>query len=839
MDKFKLSSSTGTDKYLRIAKKGLSRELVIELSREKNEPEWMLEERLKALSTYQAMPVPKWGADLSELKWEEIHYYLKPVERPYEDWKEVPEEIKRVFDAIGVPEAEREHLSGVTGQYDSEKIYGSLKKSLAKKGVVFLSMDEGLQEYPEIVKKYWGSIVPSSDNKLAALNTAIWSGGSFVYVPRGVKVLLPLQAYFRINSESAGQFERTMIVVEEGAEVHYVEGCFVAGTMIVTEKGENQIERIQMNDSVLSHSGRYQNVNYIQKRKFTGDLYQIQYYGDSTRDIKVTEEHPLLTVKRRSKNDRNKIWKREWLKPTEIQKGDYLSIPIDKKLVVKQQREFVIKKWVGRKIGYIKEIIIVNTDHDFFRLVGYYLAEGSISSGSYLNFSFSIHEKHYIEDVKKLVNNVFGFDRSHENIHRENNGITVVFNSVRLCRIFEKFGKKSYLKRIPEWMLWEDIGKQRELVVGWFRGDGNYYSKKHKSGYKEAFRINTTSDLLARQMGQVLRRLEIPSFINIQEGDNQGRKAMYTVGITGEWMHRFGEIVNIKILRTVHGKARASMFGCDGDYIYVPIKNIISNSVSDLDVYNFGVEEDESYVANGIVAHNCSAPAYSSASLHAAVVEVVVKKGATCRYTTVQNWYKNVYNLVTKRAEVGEEAAMEWVDANIGSRVTMKYPACLLKGRGASGSMLSIAVADNSQQLDTGAKMFHLAPNTKSEIVSKSISKNGGRASYRGLVSISPKAMGSKSRVVCDALILDSKSRSDTYPTNRVMNSDSQLEHEAYVSRISQEQIEYLMSRGLSEGEAQTMIVRGFLGEVMEELPMEYSVELNRLVKMEMEGSVG
>ena len=459
MDEYKLGSSTTTDEYAYIAKKGLTKRLVEELSASKNEPEWMREERLKALTIYESLTTPEWGADLSELKWDEIHYYLKSVERPYQDWKEVPSDVKRVFDAIGVPEAEREHLSGVTGQYDSEKIYGSLKKSLSAKGVVFLSMDEGLREYPEIVKKYWGSVVPAGDNKLAALNTAVWSGGSFVYVPCGVEVGLPLQAYFRINAENAGQFERTMIVVEEGASVNYVEGC--------------------------------------------------------------------------------------------------------------------------------------------------------------------------------------------------------------------------------------------------------------------------------------------------------------------------------------------------------------------------------------------SAPAYSSASLHSAVVEVIVKKGAKCRYTTVQNWYKNVYNLVTKRAEVGEKGRMEWVDCNIGSCVTMKYPACLLKGEGSSGSMLSIAVAGSEQQQDTGAKMYHLAPNTSSEIISKSISKNGGRASYRGLVMISPNAAGAKSKVVCDALILDPESRSDTYPTNRVMTNDAQLEHEAYASKVSEEETEYLMSRGMTEGEAQTMIVRGFLGEVIDELPMEYAVELNRLVKLEMEGSVG
>ncbi|RKX24374.1 MAG: Fe-S cluster assembly protein SufB, partial [Candidatus Zixiibacteriota bacterium] len=429
------------------------------ISLKKNEPKWMLEKRLAGLVEFEKLQLSKWGANLSGIKWRDLVYYVEPRVRDKVSWEDLPDDLKKTFDALGVPEAEKKWLAGVEMQVDSEKMYSSLKKHWEKLGVVFLSMDEGLKQYPEIVREYFGSIIPVGSNKLSALNVAVWSGGSFVYVPKGVEVKLPLQAYFYMETERMGQFERTLIVVEEGAQVHYIEGC--------------------------------------------------------------------------------------------------------------------------------------------------------------------------------------------------------------------------------------------------------------------------------------------------------------------------------------------------------------------------------------------SAVVFGSPSLHAGVVEVVVKKNAKCRYTTVQNWYKNVYNLVTKRADVGERARMEWVDANIGSRVTMKYPACLLKGEGASGSMLSIAVAGGGQQLDTGAKMYHLAPNTTSEIISKSISKDGGRSSYRGLVSIAPNAKGSKSRVVCDALILDSESRSDTYPMNRVMTQDAQLEHEAYASKISEEKTQYLMSRGMTEGEAHTMIVRGFLGEVMDELPMEYAVELNRLVKMEMEGSVG
>ena len=439
--------------------RGLDEAKIREISAMKNEPEWMLQKRLAAYEIYLSKPNPTWGGDISPLHFDDIYYYLKPTVTEKKTWDDVPNSIKETFEKIGIPQAEREMLAGVKGQYDSEVVYGSLKSFLTEKGVLFLSMDEALRLYPDIVKKYFGTIVPAGDNKLAALNTAVWSGGSFVYVPAGVDVGLPLQAYFRINSESAGQFERTLIIAEEGASVHYIEGC--------------------------------------------------------------------------------------------------------------------------------------------------------------------------------------------------------------------------------------------------------------------------------------------------------------------------------------------------------------------------------------------SAPSFSSASLHAAVVEVIVKKRAKVQYTTIQNWYKNIYNLVTKRAWVEEKAEMRWVDGNLGSALTMKYPACVLAGEGAKGEMLSIAWAGEGQHQDAGAKMIHLAPNTTSQIISKSISKGGGRATYRGMVQINKGATGARSKVVCDALILDDLSRSDTYPLNKIFEEDVIFEHEAVVSRVSEEQLLYLMSRGLPEHEAEAMVVNGFLEPVMKEVPMEYAVEMNRLVNLEMEGSVG
>ena len=440
-------------------KRGLTPEVVKEISRIKGEPQWMLEFRLKALEIFYQTPMPMWGGDLSELDFNDIVYYVKPSERSSRSWDEVPEEIKRTFDKLGIPEAEQKFLAGVSAQYESEVVYHNMKEDLEKMGVIFMDTDSALKEHEELFKQYFATVVPPSDNKFAALNSAVWSGGSFIYVPKGVKCDTPLQAYFRINSENMGQFERTLIIVDEGSFVHYVEGC--------------------------------------------------------------------------------------------------------------------------------------------------------------------------------------------------------------------------------------------------------------------------------------------------------------------------------------------------------------------------------------------TAPIYGTNSLHSAVVEIIVKKNARCRYTTIQNWAPNIYNLVTKRAVAEENAVMEWVDGNIGSKLTMKYPAVIMKGRGARGSVLSIAIAGKGQHQDAGAKMYHLAPETTSTIVSKSISKQGGKVTYRGLVHFGRKADGAKANVQCDTLILDPLSSSDTIPYNEVLNSNVTLEHEASVSKVSEEQLFYLMSRGLSEEEATEMIVMGFIEPFTKELPMEYAVEMNRLIKLEMEGAIG
>ncbi len=394
-------------------------------------------------------------------------------------------------------------------------------------------------------------------------------------------------------------------------------------------------------------------------------------------------------------------------------------------------------------------------------------------------------------------------------------------------------------KKLCQWVMNETKEKQKELILGWYRGDGNYYCKNNKHGRKESFRISTTSSNLSFQGRQILARLGVASSLNIQLRDNQGRKPMNTLIVGGKYSADFGKIIGKDIKKKLNGKNRATYYHLDEKYLYAPVKEITKEFVSNVSVYNFSVKDDESYVVEGVAVHNCTAPSYSSESLHSAVVEIFVKKGARVQYTTVQNWYKTVYNLVTKRAYVEEEGEMVWTDFNMGSKTTMKYPSFILAGKGARGETLSMAIASEGQYQDTGSRAIHLAPYTTSTIISKSISKGGGRASYRGKVYMGPKAEGAKSKVVCDALLLDEISRSDTYPTNQILNNNTSLEHEATVSKIGEEQLFYLMSRGMTEEEASKMIVSGFVAPLVKKLPLEYAIEMNRLVDMEMEGSIG
>ena len=813
-------------KYAFQAQRGLTPNVVKEMSAMKGEPQWMLDFRLKSLGIFNKKPMPTWGGQIN-LNLDEITYYTRPTEKTSEgSWDDVPEDIKKTFDKLGIPEAERKFLAGVGAQYESEMVYHSVQKHLEELGVIFLSSDDGLKKHSEIFKEYFGTVVPPSDNKFAACNSAVWSGGSFVYVPKGVKVEMPLQAYFRLNAEGTGQFERTLIIVDEGAQVHYVEGCFLAGARVRTRNGEKPIEQIEVGDEVLTHQGRYRNVYHTMNRPYHGDVYSIRFFGDSDRQLQVTEDHPLLVVRRKRQNERNKEFNLVWTTPATLKVGDYLAIPVPQPEMEPAYAGVTIPLGRGRHQP-IERYVEFPQEKDFYRLLGYYFAEGHADNEHYLSFSFHVEEKELLEDTRTLVEKYFG--KSPIANRPRQNGQTLVLSSTEAARAFTReFGANVYEKHVPEWVLSAPLDLLAELVRGMWCGDGSY------DAHKNMFRYNTISANFAYSFRDALLRLGIPASVNLQSRA-EPRQDMYTVVISSPANSRFGEIVGVD---AEDGELSGSPFQMDENFLYVPIREI-SKEKQETDVYNFSVEEDESYVCEGVVSHNCTAPTYSRDSFHSGVIEIIVKKGARMRYTTIQNWSTNVYNLVTQRAVVHENATMEWVDANIGSQLTMKYPSCYLVGEGAHGEILSMAFAGKGQHQDTGGKMVHGAPNTTSKITSKSISRMGGRASYRGLLKVYKGAHGAKSSVVCDALLIDDKSRSDTYPVIEIDEDDVTIGHEASVSKVGEEQLFYLMSRGIPKEQAEGLVVAGFIEPLVKELPMEYAVELNRLVQLQMEGSIG
>jgi Fe-S cluster assembly protein SufB len=793
----------------------------------KGEPSWMREFRLKSLGHFWKRPMPTWGADLSGIDFDNIYYYIKPVQEQGKTWEEVPAEIKDTFDRLGIPEAERKFLAGVTAQYESEAVYHKVREDLEKLGVIFTDMDTALRLYPDIIKEHFGTVIPYTDNKFAALNSAVWSGGSFVYVPEGVRVEIPLQAYFRINAQNMGQFERTLIIAAPGSYVHYVEGCFLAGARVRTRDGEKLIEEIQVGDEVFTHKGRYRRVYHNMQRPYQGTIYHVQFYGDSSRTLHITEEHPLLVIRRKKAEYRNETYRPEWLPVSEVKPGDYLVIPTPQ-VETPTEGDLTVSVPVGRgRHDAVEKIVTFPLDPDFFRLVGYYHAEGHVDSEHYLTISFHAEETAFLEDTQELLERFFG-KAPIENKPRQN-GQTLVLCSTEVARAFaHTFGATVFEKRVPDFIRNASRTHLAQWVRGIWCGDGSYDPRKNM------FRFNTVSAELAYAFRDALLRLGVAASVNMQERE-EPRRPMYVVVVSSPWNEQFGKIVGYP---APVGKKEGSPFALDEQYLYAPIRSIEVEEM-DATVYNFSVEEDESYVAEGVVSHNCTAPTYTSDSLHSAVVEIKVQQGARVRYTTIQNWSKNVYNLVTKRAAAYRDATMEWVDGNLGSKVTMKYPAVLLMEPGARGDILSVAFASDGMHQDAGAKVTHLAPHTTSQILSKSVSKGTGRASYRGLVRVNPGAHHTKSNVRCDALLLDENARTDTYPTIRVEENQTEIGHEATVSKVGEDQLFYLMSRGLDESEAYSLIVNGFIEPITKELPMEYAVELNRLIQLEMSGSVG
>ena len=787
--------------YLRETKRGLTRETVEEISGFKGEPDWMLQFRLRAYDHFLKRKMPTWGGRLDDIDFDKIVYYRKPSEREEKSWDDVPEQIKATFEKLGIPDAERKFLAGVGAQYDSEVVYHSVREELSKIGVVFMGTDQALKEYPEIFRQYFGTVVPPEDNKFAALNSAVWSGGSFVYVPKGVEVPLPLQAYFRINGENTGQFERTLIVVDEGAKVHYIEGC-TAPIYATDSLHAAVVEVVALPGSKVRYT-TIQNwsndvYNLVTKRAHAHANSIVEWIdantGCLTHDSLVAKNNDLVPIAALNPGDRVysltpdfDIARSRVLATRENPPEPVFELTLQNHRHVRatSNHPFLVARKVGRtrRMGWLPLASIVPGDelavagqlpdrgkpHVFepvplrarsrkpFRapaestaelmwLLGFYLGDGYPDGPN--RTAIAVPETDPAEPrVRELLESEFGLDA----VRARGVVLRVASAPLRDWLVAAGFAGNAHTKRVPQWVFRLPHDQQRAFIDGYVAADGHI-----RAGHRNVSITSASRELLeqVRQLAIVagLNPLKIARWSRVERKPLGKVEKEYT-----SYLLYFGEE------------------GLDAPVHFVPIRSM--DYVGELPTIDIEVEGTENFVANGIFVHN--------------------------------------------------------------SRLTMKYPAIYLRGEGARAEVISVAVAGKGQHQDTGAKAVHLAPNTTSRIVSKSVSKDGGRATYRGQLKVAPGATGVTASVRCDALMLDDLSRSDTYPYIDIGEDDTTMTHEATVGKISADQVFYLMSRGLTENEAQNLIIQGFLEVFTKELPMEYAIEFNRLVKLEMEGSLG
>ena len=787
--------------YLRETKRGLTRDTVEEISQIKNEPDWMLQSRLRAYDHFLKRPMPMWTDGLDRIDFDKIVYYRKPSEREEKSWDDVPDQIKATFEKLGIPEAERKFLAGVGAQYDSEVVYHSVKEELSKLGVVFMGTDQGLIEYPEIFRKYYGTVVPHEDNKFSALNGAVWSGGSFVYVPKGVEVPLPLQAYFRINGENTGQFERTLIVVDEGAKVHYIEGCtapiyatdslHVAVVEVVAlphskvryttiQNWSNDVYNL-VTKRAHAHTGA--TVEWIDANTgcLTGDslvlknndvvpiaeiepgdhVYSLtpefevgrskvvakwanpprQVYNlvlRNHREVRATENHPFLVARKVGRTRRI-----AWLPLAAIVPGDEIAIVGQ---VPDRGKPHVFDPVPGRKRLRIPFRAPETSSDDLLWVLGFYVGDGCFDGANRVVFAVPDSDP-ACAPLRQRVRDLFGLAMT------RGQGVQLRATSGAFVDWLRAagFAGNADTKRVPDWVFKLPHSQKRAFIDGYIAADGHV-----REGHTNVSITSVNLELL-----RLVKGLAISAGLNPTKISTWTARHSLPLGhgmktYTKSYLY-FGDEV---LEAPVH---------------FTPVLTI--EPAGEHITYDIEVEGTSNFIANGIFAHN--------------------------------------------------------------SRKTVKFPSIYLRGEGSSADIISVAVAGKGQHQDTGAKAIHLAKNTTSRIVSKSVSKDGGRATYRGQLKVSPGATGVVASVRCDALMLDDESRSDTYPYIDIQEDDTTMTHEATVGKISADQIFYLMSRGLTENEAQNLVIQGFLEVFTKELPMEYAIEFNRLVKLEMEGSLG
>jgi Fe-S cluster assembly protein SufB len=738
----------------------------------------------------------------------------------------VDPKLLETYEKLGIPLRERGKLAGVAvdAVFDSVSVATTFREQLARAGVIFCSFSEAVLNHPELVKKYLGSVVPYSDNFFATLNSAVFSDGSFVFVPKGVRCPMELSTYFRINSANTGQFERTLIIAEEGAYVSYLEGCLPDWEEVSCGDAIRPIREVALHDEVLDGDGRPSEVAKIMRRGYEGDLVEITPMSSGNR-FHLTLEHPVRAIPRervRSSLRKDGRWpdvdsrklagaEPEFVPAGKLQPGDLLAFPINQ---------------TRRDDPGLSD--------DFLALLGYYVAEGCatrFNGYDAVEFSLGSHEPENIREVCELIERVTGKTPSVTYDNRRH-GVYIVVYSQELWRLCEEHGGRyAENKRFSKAVMDLPPERQKGLLTTYYKGDGSI----SREGRLVRVRAATVSRQLAFQLQELQARQGIYACINIREPFEETMR-------DGHVIHHKRKYTLFHALNTRSQRAKLR----DG-YFLVPIRRIRRQPYRGY-VYNFETAtEPHSYLVKGFAVHNCTAPIRDENQLHAAVVELIALDNAEIKYSTVQNWYPGdetgkggIYNFVTKRGKcLGKKSKISWTQVETGSAITWKYPSCILQGDDSVGEFYSVAVVNNYQQADTGTKMIHIGKNTKSTIVSKGISAGHGQNTYRGMVKILGKADDARNYSQCDSLLIGDKCGAHTFPYIEVNNSTAQMEHEASTSKIGEDQIFYFQQRGISPEEAVNMIVSGFCKVVFKELPMEFAVEAQKLLGVSLEGSVG